>query len=93
MSIEFEWDAAKAKSNLQKHGVSFEEATTAFYDVLSVTIPDPLHSEAEPRFVLLGQANTSRLLVIVHVDRGARIRLISARTATRKERKQYETSG
>lgn len=92
MSIEFEWDLAKAAANLQKHGVSFEEATTAFYDTLSFTVPDPLHSEAEARFVLLGQTSVGRLVVVAHVDRGARIRLISARPASRKERKQYEAS-
>jgi uncharacterized DUF497 family protein len=92
MGIEFEWDSAKAEANLQKHGVSFEEATTAFYDALSSTIPDPLHSEAEARFVLLGQTSAGRLVVVVHVDRGAIIRLISARAATRKERKEYETN-
>jgi uncharacterized protein len=92
MSIEFEWDSAKAEANLQKQSVSFEEATTAFYDGLSFTIPDPLHSEREARFVLLGQTSGGRLVVVVHVDRGARIRLISARAATRKERRQHETN-
>lgn len=92
MSIEFEWDAAKAEVNLRKHGVSFEEATTAFYDNMSITIPDPLHSEREARFVLLGRTSAGHLVAVVHVDRGARIRLISARPATRKERKQYEAA-
>jgi uncharacterized DUF497 family protein len=92
MGIEFEWDPAKAEANVRKHGISFEEATTAFFDKLSFTIPDPLHSEDEARFVLLGQTSTGQLIVVVHVDRGARIRLISARPATRKERRQYETN-
>jgi uncharacterized DUF497 family protein len=92
MAIEFEWDAAKAGANLRKHGVSFEEAATAFSDPLSSTIPDPLHSEREARCVLLGQTSAGRLVVVVHVDRGSEIRLISARVATRKERKHYETS-
>lgn len=92
MAIEFEWDAAKAEANLRKHGVSFEEAATAFSDTLSTTIPDPLHSESEARYVLLGQTSAGRLVVVVHVDRGVRVRLISARIATRKERKQYEAS-
>jgi uncharacterized DUF497 family protein len=92
MAIEFEWDAAKAGANLRKHGVSFEEAATAFSDPLSSTIPDPLHSEWEARCVLLGQTSAGRLVVVVHVDRGSEIRLISARVATRKERKHYETS-
>lgn len=87
MGIQFEWDPAKADANLQKHGVSFEEATTAFFDRLSFTTPDPLHSEDEARFVLLGQTSAGRLIVVVHVDRGARILLISARTDTRKERR------
>lgn len=92
MAIEFEWDAAKAEANLRKHGVSFEEAATAFSDTLSTTISDPLHSEREARYVLLGRTSTGRLVVVVHVDRGVRVRLISARLATRRERKQYEAS-
>lgn len=91
MAIEFEWDAVKAVANLGKHGVSFGEAATAFSDPLSTTISDPLHSESEARYVLLGQTRAGRLVVVVHVDRGVRVRLISARLATRKERKQYET--
>jgi uncharacterized DUF497 family protein len=92
VGIEFEWDSDKAETNLIKHRISFEEATTAFYDTLSSTIPDPLHSEDEARFVLLGRTSAGRLIVVAHVDRGAKIRLISARPATRKERRQYETS-
>jgi hypothetical protein len=92
MAIEFEWDAAKAGANLRKHGVSFEEPATAFSDVLSSTIPDPLHSEREARYVLLGQSSAGRLVVVVHIDRGTKIRLISARVATRKERRLYETN-
>lgn len=87
---DFEWDPDKAATNLKKHGISFEEAATSFFDVLSVTISDPLHSEVEKRAVLIGQSSSGRLLVTVHADRGSRIRLISARTATRKERKHYE---
>jgi uncharacterized protein len=90
MMTDFEWDADKAASNLHKHGVSFEEATTSFLDTLSVTISDPLHSEMEERAVLIGLSSNGRLLVTVHTDRGDRIRLISARTATRIERKNYE---
>lgn len=90
MATDFEWDPVKAVTNLKKHGVSFEEATTAFFDALSVTIDDPLHSEGEQRLVLVGQCRSGRLLVVVHIDRGARIRLISARTATRKEKRDYE---
>jgi uncharacterized protein len=91
MDIEFEWDHAKAEANLRKHGVAFEEAATAFVDTLSRTIPDPLHSQAaESRFVLIGRSRAGRLLVVVHVERGDTLRIISARTATRHERKAYE---
>ena len=87
---DFEWDPDKAATNFEKHGVSFEEATTSFLDIFSVTISDPLHSVREARAVLIGLSSNGRLLVTVHTDRGARIRLISARTATRKERKNHE---
>jgi len=86
----FEWDPNKAKENLEIHGVSFDEAGTAFRDTLSLAIYDPLHSEAEDRFVLLGNSYKDRLLVVVHTVRGDNIRLISARKASKKERKQYE---
>ena len=86
----FEWDPNKAKENLKTHGVSFDEASTAFGDTLSLVIYDPLHSEQEDRFVLIGNSHKNRLLVIVHTERADRVRLISARKATKKERKQYE---
>ena len=86
----FEWDPNKGKENLEIHGVSFDEAGTAFRDTLSLAIYDPLHSEAEDRFVLLGNSYKDRLLVVVHTVRGDNIRLISARKASKKERKQYE---
>ena len=86
----FEWDPNKAKENLEMHGVSFDEASTAFRDTLSLAIYDPLHSEQEDRFVLIGSSHRNRLLVIVHTERGDNIRLISARKASKKERKQYE---
>jgi uncharacterized DUF497 family protein len=86
----FEWDPNKAKENLETHGVSFDEASTAFRDTLSLAIYDPLHSEQEDRFVLIGSSHRIRLLVIVHTERGDNIRLISARKASKKERKQYE---
>ena len=82
----------KAKSNLKKHGVSFEEASTAFQDTLSLTIDDPLHSIDEERVVLIGMSNKNRLLVVVHTERGDNIRIISAKKATRKERKNYESN-
>lgn len=90
MSITFQWDPAKAATNQRKHGVSFEEAVTAFADPLSLTIADPDHSAEEARHLLLGRATSGRLLIVAHTDRGATIRLISARAATRRERKTYE---
>ena len=91
--MHFEWDPEKARANLAKHGVSFEEAMRAFLDPLSVTILDPDHTEGEDRFVLIGQSATGRLLVVVHTDRGDAVRLISARRATRRERRTYEQEG
>ncbi len=88
--LTFEWDAPKAGSNLAKHGVSFEEATTVFGDPVSITIPDPAHSQAEARFIILGRSHQGRLLVVIHTERGDNIRIISARLAGRRERKDYE---
>lgn len=90
MALSFEWDLVKAGNNLAKHGVSFDEASTVFQDVFSITIADPLHSMDEERYVLVGHSCRGRLLVVVHTDRSDRVRIISARTATRKERKNYE---
>jgi uncharacterized DUF497 family protein len=90
MGLLFEWDDRKAEQNLKKHGVSFDEASTAFGDTLSVTIDDPFHSVREQRFVTLGHSSKHRLLVVVHTDRSGRIRIISARPATRHERNTYE---
>ena len=90
MPLQFEWDELKARANLAKHSVSFEEARTVFGDPLSVTIPDPAHSQSEDRFIVLGHSNRHRALVVVHTERGDRIRIISARPATRRERKTYE---
>lgn len=89
----FEWDASKANSNIDKHGVSFEEASTAFQDPLSLTIEDPVHSSDEERMILIGFSLKNRLLVVVHTERGDNIRIISARTATKRERETYETNG
>ncbi|HEX4575945.1 MAG TPA: BrnT family toxin [Edaphobacter sp.] len=88
--ILFEWNRAKAASNVRKHGVSFEEAATIFGDIGGVMISDPDHSEDESRFLLVGRSNLRRLLVVVLVERGERVRLISARRAVRKEMKIYE---
>ena len=90
MSLLFEWDRNKAQQNIKKHGISFEEATTVFGDLLSLTIRDPLHSIDDERFVIIGYSYKYRLLVVVHTERGNRIRIISARRATRRERKTYE---
>lgn len=90
MPLLFEWDHEKARSNERKHGVTFDEASSAFGDVFSITIPDSLHETDEFRFVLIGQSQRGRLLVVVHTDRNNRVRVISARTATASERRNYE---
>lgn len=89
--VSFEWDDSKAKSNLKKHGVSFQEAQSVFYDDVAVQFDDD-SSENEERFILLGISNLSRVLVVVHCERGSRgeaIRIISARKATANEKKFY----
>ncbi len=88
--MKFEWDNKKALANIKKHGVSFEEASTVFGDMLSITIDDPLHSETESRFVLIGMSEFLKLLVVVHIEKRETIRIISARPATKKEQKFYE---
>jgi uncharacterized DUF497 family protein len=88
--MRFEWDAAKARANLRKHGVSFEEASTVFYDELAVTGADPDHSVGEARFVTFGVSSEQRLLVVAHAGRGETVRIISARKATPPERRIYE---
>jgi len=90
MALEFEWDENKAVANENNHGVGFDEASTVFDDPLSITIPDPAHSIREFRHIQLGESSAGRLLVVVFTERGARIRIISSREATRAERKQYE---
>ena len=92
MGIIFEWDAEKAATNLSKHGVAFTEAETVFSDPLSLTIPDPVHSTEEDRFVTIGASTRERVLVVVHTDRGEHVRIISARRANRQERMSYEGS-
>ena len=88
--MEFEWDKNKAASNLSKHGVSFDEARTAFDDTLYIDFYDPDHSDDEHRYIIIGQSMQNSLLVISYTERGNVIRLISARKATRKERETYE---
>jgi hypothetical protein len=92
MGLAFEWDKRKARRNAGKHGVSFEEASTLFADPLALTIHDPLHSNEEDRYITLGRSQRRRLLVVVFTDRDDRIRIISARVATRREGKNYEES-
>lgn len=91
-ALHFEWDEAKAKANVKKHGVSFEEAKSVFLDDQAKMIPDPDHSVEEERFVLLGYSSSLKLLVVCHCYRSEErvIRLISARKATRKEAQIYE---
>lgn len=90
MAFRFSWDPAKAAGNRRRHWVTFEEASTAFGDPLSITIADPDHSIEELRFVLIGLSDRQRLLIVVHATWGDVIRIISARLATRRERKAYE---
>jgi uncharacterized DUF497 family protein len=90
MALTFEWDRRKARQNLKKHGVSFDEAATVFGDPLSSVIADSLHSAEENRFAIVGESQRRRLLVVVFTDRNDRIRIISARPATRRERRDYE---
>ncbi len=90
MGLLFEWDADKALANERKHGISFEEASTVFADPLATTIYDPDHSDDEDRYLSLGLSSENRLLVVSFTDRDERIRIISARVASRRERKQYE---
>ena len=87
---EFEWNDHKAKANLRRHGVSFEEASTVFGDPLAILLPDPDHSQGEERFPVLGVSSHRRMLVVSHAERPPKTRLISARPATRHERRQYE---
>jgi uncharacterized DUF497 family protein len=86
----FEWDPAKAKANVRKHGVTFDEATTVFSDPLNLLMTDPDHSLNEERFLLLGMSNRRNLLVVAFAERPPRTRLISSRPATRHERRRYE---
>ena len=88
--MEFEWDADKAASNLAKHGVSFDEAATVFGDPLAMTYFDPDHSDDEDRFITFGFSVNGDVLVVSHTDRDDKTRIISARRATRSERKSYE---
>jgi uncharacterized DUF497 family protein len=89
--MKFEWDPRKAAANLAKHRVSFEDASTVFGDPLAGTIPDPVHSAEEARFITVGRSDAGSLVVVVHAERGERARIISARVATPVERRRYES--
>jgi uncharacterized DUF497 family protein len=88
--MEFEWNSKKAAANVRKHRVSFQEAATIFADPLAVTYVDPEHSVGEERYLTFGLSKESRLLVVCHVERESRVRIVSAREATKHERKIYE---
>ena len=88
--MEFEWDPDKATQNQAQHGVSFPEATTVFDDSYSVAVPDPDHSFDEARYIIVGASHRNRLLMVAYTERGERIRLISARELTRREKEVYE---
>lgn len=90
MKLNFGWDEEKAKANLKKHRISFDEATTVFIDPLSITIPDPDHSVDEQRYIDIGSSDKGRVLVVIYAERGSNIRIISCRKATPSERKLYE---
>ena len=89
--MQFEWDPNKAAENLTNHGISFDEASSVFGDPLATTIDDPDHSIEEFRFLTLGHTKNQRLIVVSHTEREGRIRIISAREPTPRERKQYES--
>lgn len=88
--MHFEWNSIKARRNLRKHGVTFEEASSAFHDPLAVTGSDPDHSGDEERMITFGVSSSGRLLIVAHTERGGAIRIINARIATRHERRIYE---
>ncbi len=90
--LNFKWHTEKALKNIKRHNVTFEEATTAFSDPLSLTIDDPVHSDDEQRYVLIGKSYKDRILIVIHTERGDNIRIISARKATKKERVYYESN-
>jgi len=88
--MKFEWDGNKAEANLSKHGVSFDEAKTVFDDPLYVDFYDPDYSDEENRYIIIGESQQRRLLIVSYTERDHKIRLISAREVTKKEREDYE---
>ncbi|MDP2807561.1 MAG: BrnT family toxin [bacterium] len=93
MKLNFEWDDEKAKTNIKKHSISFDEAITVFLDPFSLTIPDPNHSVDEQRYIFIGSSDKGRALVVVYTERRSNTRIISCRKATLSERKYYEEEG
>lgn len=90
LTVEFDWDPNKARNNYAKHNVTFHEASTVFADPFSLTFYDQFHSNDESRYITIGESKQKRLLIISHTDRGQRIRIISARKTTQRERRIYE---
>jgi uncharacterized protein len=90
MQLRFEWDKRKAETNQRKHGISFDEAQSVFTDDLSIIVPDPDHPSGEDRAIIIGRSRGGHTLVVCYVERSDGIRLISARRATRAERRNYE---
>lgn len=91
MRYKFEWDEEKANGNLRRHRISFDEASTVFSDLFSITISDPDHSINEQRYVDIGFSDKGRILIVSYTERGESIRIISCRKATAAERRRYET--
>ncbi len=89
--LEFEWDTNKAEATFKKHGVTFSEAAAVFGDPLEITISDPDHSDDEYRFISIGRSEAEQLLVVTYTERGNHIRIISARSATPREVRNYES--
>jgi uncharacterized protein len=90
MAYLFEWDPGKEAANARDHGITFDEATEVFGDPLALNMPDPSHSKGEERFLVLGLSRRRLLLVVSYAERGPRTRIISARLASRAERRRYE---
>jgi uncharacterized protein len=88
--LEFQWDETKDARNLKKHGVTFDEASSVFRDPLAKVVPDPTDPSGEDRAIMMGHSNQGRLLLVVFTERADRIRILSARKATRRERQGYE---
>jgi len=93
MSPNFEWDTEKAEKNIRKHDVSFDEAASVFDDPLFITLLDEEHSSDEERYITIGLSNMNRLLLVAHTERNDRVRVISARKATKNEEKFYQEAG